>query len=488
MKDLRRVQALFEACLELGHEQRSEWLLQEAAGDGQLVRQVENLLAADTDPLDGFSCTPSEFLKAFGDGPPATELCGVRFGAYLIEEHISSGGMGHVYRAVRSTGGTDRRVAVKALRPGLVTSSFLDRFRDERRTLAGLEHENIVSFIDAEELPDGRPCLVMEYIEGVAVTDWVEARSMPERLRMFGLVLNAVQYAHRQLVVHRDLKPSNVLVTRQGSLKLLDFGVATIVGESLDKQQHSSPLTPSYAAPELLRGEAASTSSDIYSLGLLLQEMITGETLTESSRLLPGRALRAIIDHATHPVAAERYESVSLLSEDLRRARQHEPTRAGKTPWINRCGLFLWRNRLAVSIGVAMLFAVGAGWFGSEVGRQRAQRDAGAGWGAHGEAKRASQVFEAWIVDAIEADPELGDSAVLHFEEGLRTRLLECPEADVLVRLRLAELYLSRGALDQAEAHAQKAWAMAQITLGIGNFDRGRSQQLLVDISAARLE
>ena len=258
------LQELFDQTVELDAQARARVLGERAANDAELARQVEQLVALDRSPAGELEGSGAEILCALEPEPPAAELCGASFGAYRVEEHLSSGGMGHVYRATRSAAGTERRVALKVLRPRLDLEAFLARFQRERQLLAALEHEHIVSFLDAGALPDGRPFLVMEYVDGAPLTEWARARGLPARARieLFVQVAAAVQYAHRMLVVHRDLKPSNVLVTPQGAPKLLDFGVASVV-EGEPAPSARAPLTPSYAAPEELAGSPPSTAGDV---------------------------------------------------------------------------------------------------------------------------------------------------------------------------------------------------------------------------------
>ena len=170
------VRELFEETVALDASARARVLNEKTGGDAELVRRVEALVAADATPFDAFDRGATDLLQDLRSEPPAEDLCGETFGQYRIEEHIAAGGMAHVYRATRTSAGTERRVALKVLRHGLDTDAFLLRFQHERETLAALEHENIVSFMDAGALPDGRPYLVMEFIEGVSLTDWGRAR------------------------------------------------------------------------------------------------------------------------------------------------------------------------------------------------------------------------------------------------------------------------------------------------------------------------
>ncbi len=204
---------------------------------------------------------------------------GRRIGVYKITEEIGRGGMGEVYRASRIDGLYDKQVAIKLVRVGLDSASLFDRFRHERQILASLDHPNIARLYDGGTTEDGIPYLVMELIEGTPIDVYCEDRSLGtvERLKLFLEVCGAVQYAHQRLVIHRDIKPSNILVTDDGVPKLLDFGIAKIIGPSLSiEATRLHPLTPEYASPEQIRGDAITTATDVYSLGVVLYKLLTG--------------------------------------------------------------------------------------------------------------------------------------------------------------------------------------------------------------------
>jgi serine/threonine-protein kinase len=448
-----------------------------ARGDEQLVREVEALLTADAAPHGALDGSALELLQELRDEPPAERLCGVTFGPYRVDEHLSSGGMGHVYRATRMRAGTERRVALKVLRPGLDTEAFLQRFQRERELLAALEHEHVVAFLDAGALPDGRPYLVMEYVEGEPLTQWGRRVPLRARLELLLQVLAAVQYAHQQLVVHRDLKPQNVLVTAQGAPKLLDFGVATALEAEGEGGGAHAPLTPTYASPEQLRGEPLTTASDVYSLGLLLHELVTGE-LPGVRAVTLGGDLGAIARKALAAAPALRYRSADHLADDLRRHLASEPVSARPATWTYRAGRCARRNRWPLALAAAVVVAVVAGWVGADLDRRHAQQEAALGWGAHGQAKVVSRLLEDWIAGAAASDGALGADAAAYLEAALRDDLTDLPEASTLVRLALARLYLARGERERAAAHAERAFELARTTRGIGQADRERAAEL----------
>jgi eukaryotic-like serine/threonine-protein kinase len=464
-------QELFEETAGLDASARARILTERARGDAELVRRVERLAAAAANPLAALEGSAADLWLALRDDVPPETLCGASFGAYHVDEYVASGGMAHVYRATRTSAGTERRVALKVLRPGLAGDDFLVRFHRERATLAALEHEHVVAFVDAGALPDGRPFLVMEFVEGTPLTTWGRTVPLPRRLELFLQVLAAVQYAHQKLVLHRDLKPSNVLVTAQGAPKLLDFGIATALeptsaGESTGGM---GPFTPAYASPEQIRGEAVSTASDVYSLGVLLSELAPAET----------GDLEAIVVKALALEPRERYRSADDLAADLRRYLASEPLAARRGTCAYRTRLFARRNRWQLLSAAGIVVAAIAGWVGSDLRRRSAERDASQGWGAHSQAKVAAMAFEQWIASAAAADPTLGAAAASHLEETLTGRVAELPEAETMVRLALAEIYLRLNDAAHAAPHAQRAAHLAQNTPGVGRPEQLRAAELL---------
>jgi eukaryotic-like serine/threonine-protein kinase len=305
----RQVRALFEAILEQDPAHREAWLAARCGADAALRQEVERLLAAHGSahtflerPL---AALLSEAKDAdLGQASPSPWI-GRRLGPYELVREIGHGGMGTVYLAVRADDQYRAAVAIKIVSAGLVSPQIADRFGRERRILASLEHPHIARLLDAGTTPEGVPYVVMEYVDGEPVDAWCDRRQLtiPARLRLFITVCEAVQYAHRHLVVHRDLKPVNILVTADGTVKLVDFGIAKLIadddaaGAGLTRTG-VQPMTPEYASPEQVRGEGVTTSSDVYALGLLLFELLTGRRAHD----LPSRKLddvkRVVLDDA----------------------------------------------------------------------------------------------------------------------------------------------------------------------------------------------
>lgn len=281
----KKVEQVFEAVLQRPPEERKAYLDSVCADDITLRNQVDTLLLS----LEraGTSFDSPAFGGALTDtrvGEPPQTVIGKRLGAYRIEREIGRGGMGSVYLAVRADDEYKKRVAIKLIKRGMDTDFIVRRFRNERQILASLDHPHIARLFDGGTTDDGLPYFVMEYVEGHPIYRYCDEHklSIRERLKLFREVCEAVEYAHENLVIHRDLKPTNILVTSSGIPKLLDFGIAKLLNTDLAASQVSDPttaavrmMTPEYASPEQVRGEPISVASDVYSLGVLLYELLT---------------------------------------------------------------------------------------------------------------------------------------------------------------------------------------------------------------------
>jgi serine/threonine protein kinase/tetratricopeptide (TPR) repeat protein len=279
-----RLASLFDEARAVPQEQRSAFLDVACAGDDSMRAEVERLLAAH-DRAGDFIASPAIARitgSTSGDNDPA--VVGQTFGPYRVLREIARGGMGAVYLAERVDGEFERRVALKLIKRGMDTDLVLQRFRAERQILATLEHPNIARLLDGGSTDDGRPYFIMEYIEGQPIDEYADANrlSIRERLALFLEVCSAVEYAHRHLVVHRDIKPANVLVTTDGVPKLLDFGIAKVLDSNDDQSTGTITavrlLTPEYASPEQVEGRRATVTSDVYSLGVVLYRLLTGQS------------------------------------------------------------------------------------------------------------------------------------------------------------------------------------------------------------------
>jgi len=322
-----RIEDLCHEALERSENQRAAFLESACAGDESLLGEVQSLLAHQQQ-ADRFIETPAfdQAAQALASQEESlrpgvtSRLVGRMVSHYRIIERLGHGGMGEVYRAVRADDQYQKLVALKLVRSGFDSQFILERFKNERQILAGLEHPNIARLIDGGTTEDGLPYFVMELVEGEPIDRYCESRrlSTVQRLDLFRSVCSAVHYAHQHLVVHRDIKPSNILVTAEGSPKLLDFGIAKIT----DPEHFPRPveptatamrvMTPEYASPEQIRGEAITTASDVYSLGVLLYCILTGHLPYRLTTRAPHEIARAIceIDPEKPSTAVNRVEDV----------------------------------------------------------------------------------------------------------------------------------------------------------------------------------
>ena len=376
------VYRLFEAASNLPLDQRSDYLQTETA-DAEVRREVLSLLAHDA--LAG-----PFFADALGSAAASIRMDldlrpGTRIGAFHIVQMLGRGGMGAVYLAVRADGLFDQKVAIKVIQSSTPGSFLSERFRQERQILARLNHPNIARLLDGGETPAGLPYFVMEYVAGREIDRHCDngALDLRARLRLLLQVCAAVQYAHENLVVHRDLKPGNILVGEDGTLKLLDFGIAKVLDPLLGATAAVSTrvLTPEYASPEQVRGDPITTSADIYSLGAVLYRVLTGNPPHALQDLSPLDAARrvsqqqaprasnvpadvgAIMEKALHTDPARRYRSADELSNDIQRYLDGEPVLAASDSVGYRTAKFLRRNWIPVCAiaAVALALTVGAG-------------------------------------------------------------------------------------------------------------------------------
>jgi tetratricopeptide (TPR) repeat protein len=409
-------EALFLAAVDADPASRAALL---AAAPAGLRAEVESLIEADAhadtllDPPPGLQTALLSRLAA--DAGPELEgaedlVAGTRVGPWRVEAEAGRGGMGTVYRASRADGLYEQTVALKVVRRGMDSADVVARFARERALLAGLDHAGIARLVDGGRTPDGRPYLAMEFVDGEPITHHCDARrlAVADRLELFVQVCEAVAYAHRHLVVHRDLKPSNVLVTEtsgRAAAKLLDFGVARLLTPDGDQTQTGRRmLTPAYAAPEQVAGGPVTTSADLYSLGVLLHELLTGhrprtgtttgrpsaavvvpsvrrsaagetqtvtpEALAAARGATPARLARrlrgdldAIVLKALRPEPELRYPSADAFADDVRRTIAGLPVRARRGTTRYRAASFVRRHRAGVAaaalVGVVLMGAAG---------------------------------------------------------------------------------------------------------------------------------
>jgi non-specific serine/threonine protein kinase/serine/threonine-protein kinase len=426
----QEISDLLADALEQPREQRPAFLDRACADDADLRREVESLIAS-FDRAEGFIETPAFALA----GEAAAPMTGERIGAWRILREIGHGGMGTVYLAERADGQYREQAALKIVRRGMDTEFVLRRFRHERQILASLHHPNIARLLDGGTTEDGRPFFVMEHIEGQPIDEYCDEQKLPivERLALFRTVCAAAHYAHQNLVIHRDIKPANILISADGAPKLLDFGIAKILNPEISQTVEQTRtmmrlMTPEYASPEQVRGEAVTTASDVYSLGVVLYELLTGHRPYRLSTILPSDIERVICEQeparpstivtraedvfsadgqmrtltpemvsrtregqpdklrrklagdldnivlmALRKEPARRYASVEHFSEDIRRYLEELPVSARKDTLGYRVDKFVRRNKAAVAAAALILLSLVAGLIATIWQARRAQ-------------------------------------------------------------------------------------------------------------------
>ncbi|HEY8561720.1 MAG TPA: protein kinase [Pyrinomonadaceae bacterium] len=418
----QKIKEIFNRAADMALLERQDFVRAACAHDSELRREVEKMLVFADDADDTLEKNVFEVFE--GDGaPPKTPA---QIGAYKILREIGRGGMGVVYEAVRENKNFRQRVALKVIKRGMDSDAVVSRFRHEQKILASLEHPFIARFLDGGMTGDGLPFYAMEYVEGAPIDDYCTAKNLStdEKLKLFREVCTALQYAHQNLVVHRDLKPKNILVTADGTPKLLDFGIGKILTPETEDEAGTATqlgmMTPAYASPEQIRGERIGTASDIYSLGVVLYELLTGQKpykfdsksqlaiekavleiepakpssvvggqlsavskkaeinrpLTADRRQLKGD-LDTIILKALRKEIADRYVSVGQFSEDLRRYLEGVPILARPHTFSYRAAKFVRRNRVGVMASALVFTALCAGiavavWQAQRAEQQRA--------------------------------------------------------------------------------------------------------------------
>lgn len=405
-----RLQEVFHDARRRASADRRAFLAEACGSDAELRDAVERLLRADDDaagPLDAPAFTRG--VRLLADSVPAASHSGRRLGPYRLLEEIGQGGMGAVYLAERADGQYDQRVAIKVIKPGMDTAAVLEQFRRERQILAGLEHPHIARLLDGGTTDDGLPYFVMEHVAGTPLTDYCMAHALdvPARLVLFRDVCAAVACAHRHLVVHRDLKPSNILVTAEGVVKLLDFGIARLIDTSDASGAGATVagqrlMTPEYASPEQVQGRPMTTLSDVYSLGVVLYEVLTGRTPYQLGRRTPAAMAEAIADTAPlrpseavvgdaarrqlrgdldtivaaamHRAEDRRYQSVERLADDLTRHLGGLPVLARGDTWRYRASTFVRRHKGAVAAAVLLALSLVGGLAATAWQARRATR------------------------------------------------------------------------------------------------------------------
>jgi serine/threonine-protein kinase len=412
---------LFEAVCELDGAARDAYLAAHCADAAQRAR-IERLLTADSDAGDGaLARDAADALQLLGESEDAAFTAGRRIGPWRLLALLGEGGSSTVFRAERDAAGVRQEVALKLLRRGIYSYEAQRQFRRERQALAALSHPDIASLIEGGVTEQGLAYIALELVDGQAITDYARTRSLDltARLRLFLRVCRAVEAAHRALIVHRDLKPSNVLVSADGHVKLLDFGIAKLLDADDETQTRLPVFTPAYAAPEQRRGGAVTTATDVYALGILLGELLTGQRPGDGRAqapsgqvrddaapgLLPAppqttrRLLRGDLDNIVLKAIAEepeqRYVSAGALAEDIERLLDGRPVAAHPPSRWYRTRKFVARHRGGVATSAAFLLALLAA-LGVALWQANVARD---------ELRRANAMRDFMVVAFQEAQP-----------------------------------------------------------------------------------
>lgn len=525
-----QVQALFLQVECMAPPARDAFLAQACEGDTPMQVQVARMLAASEEGLSGVS-------QRVGDAAiravAGADLVGRRVGAYRLLQEIGRGGMGAVYLAERADAAYQERVAIKLVNQFLVDELTLRRFRSERQILANLHHAYIAQLHDGGSTQEGVPYLVMEYIEGEPLDVFCDSRrlSIPERLRLFLKVCAAVGYAHANLVVHRDLKPSNILVSADGTPKLLDFGIAKLLDVDSDEagvaltQTGQRPMTPEYASPEQIRNEPITTASDVYSLGVLLYQLLSGEspyhfntrsaadiesvicdtpprspstrvsrdrgyrekcapdnsalraTRPERLRRLLKGDLDAIVLMALRKEPERRYASVERFAEDVRRYLDARAVSARAETWGYLTRKFVARHRLAVALGAGFAVLVAGAFMREQALRAQSEQHAVQ---ARIEAAKARAV-SGFLTDMLSsADPEQAQGKEVTVREVLddaarrlavQASFAEQPIVAAELRHGIGRSYNALGLYERAQPHLEASLEARRALLSADHAD-----------------
>lgn len=507
-----RLERLFYGALELAPAERTAFLDQECGDDPELRREVESLLAYSAKTLDVLQRPVAEAAQHL-----AWRDLGQQVGPYRLISFLGEGGMGQVYLARRADHLYEQQVAIKLMHSGLKQAqSMLLRFSTERQILANLNHPNIARLLDAGVTPDGAPYLVMEYVDGIRIDEYCHRNRLHLRaiLRLFVTVCSAVEYAHKNLVVHRDIKPANILVAADGAPKLLDFGIAKLLLPAADELALTRPtdrvMTPEYASPEQVRGEHVTTATDVYALGVLLYQLLTGQSpfrLESKSPLevaqiicdrepLPPSAIAAsqapaladgnareldgdldnIVLMAMRKEPSRRYASVSAFSADVQAYLSGYPVQARTARWSYRSGKFVRRHKAAVSIAVVAILALVGFSIAMGIMAKRANR---ARLTAERETQFLSSIFQAATPNQARGTPVMARDLLDRGAKRIDSELAGQPDLQATMLDNVGRAYSAIGLYTQAEPLLQRAYDIRRRISGPEALETASSEDAL---------
>ena len=538
--DWKKIKSIFESAIELPNNQRHDFIDKECLGNESIKQEVEALLFA-FENSGSFLEEPGIDLAYLQNIDEDDMFIGKQFGAYKIEKKIGTGGMAYVYLARRADNEFEQTAALKIIKRGMDTDEIVRRFKHERQTLANLEHPNIAKIIDGGTSDDGLPFFVMEYIDGIPITQYCDLNklSVDQRLELFIKVCSAVNYAHQNLIVHRDLKPSNILITSNGTPKLLDFGIAKLLSEEQNAntmaltRDGSKLMTVEYASPEQVTGGKITTASDVYSLGVLLYELLTGhlpynfknkfphevekvitsinpekpstiiskssKTITEdgeANEISPEeisilrnsnieklkRRLSGDIDNiilmALNKEPERRYNSIQLLAEDIKHYIEGRPVNAHSDSLWYRSIKFVSRHKIGVTAVtiIALLLISGVAAVIWQANLAALQRDK-----ATLEAAKSNQInkFLNEILSSVDPSKEGKDVKVVEVldkaSKKIQTELKNQPEIEAQIRTTLGITFQNLGLYDQGIIQLERALQLQDSVLGQNNIETAMS-------------
>jgi tetratricopeptide (TPR) repeat protein len=473
-----RVVELFEQASELPKAERAAFIRQAANDDNELVAEVESLLAFDhgDGAIFGGHVRAAVEEAATGAAQPSLE----RIGPYRLKREIGRGGMGAVYLAEREDD-FSQQVAIKLI-GGFISRDALQRFKAERQILASLQHPNIARLLDGGATTDGTPYLVMEYVDGVPIDRFCREQQLTnhERVKLFLRVCDAISYAHRSLVIHRDLKPSNILVTADGTPKLLDFGIAKLIEQDDTGPHQTIPsmriMTPHYASPEQVLGTPITTAADVYGLGILLYVVLSGRRPYEINttraeeiervvchldppppsavdsadprvRQLRGD-LDTIVMTAVEKVPARRFASVDSLAADLLRWLEGRPITARPVTWGYRTRRFIARHRIGVAVAalIVLMIAGSAYAIARSAAQARSERDA-----AERVTQMLIQMFSGSDPRTLRGNTITARELLDQGAEQIRVKLRDQPDMQARLLDAIGAIYVGLGMPERAE-------------------------------------